>query len=90
MLKRETIRDTRVAVDVQSASVNSHIFITVIISRHDHYYIMMKEKQNLDDLCSDLSFKFICHILNYTSITSSEMLCVAASHHITASGDWWR
>lgn len=65
VLKRVTIRDAGVTVDVQSTSVNPHIFITVIISHHDHYYIMMKEKQNLDDLCSDLGFKFICHILNY-------------------------
>lgn len=85
MLKRETIRDAGVTVDVQSTPVSPHIFITVIISHHDYYYVMMKEKQNLDDLCSDLSFKFICHILNYTSIASSEMLCVPASHHITAS-----
>lgn len=41
-------------MDVQSTSVIPQIFVTVVISHHDHYYIMMKEKQNLDDLCSDL------------------------------------
>lgn len=54
VLKREMIRDAGVTVDVQSTSVIPQIFVTVIISHHDHYYIMMKEKQNLNGLCSDL------------------------------------